>query len=206
MQEVKLNFINRSQDNNDSQILIFQKNTAEHFDEQSVAWMVIKNCKPGDNHPFNFPLHCTISASDSLGNETNRVKADNGQLFELKNTQSGPALVLTEEDVWPQEIHLMNSLPKGAMTANIYRNNRLLGIKTGMVPGQKTSFKFNTTLWIGAVSLIDEGVIINSAIVSDITTRINLYGIASADLVMTGGGPGRSAVPFSFGLENIKHS
>src|SRR5258708_23979581 len=38
---VQLNFVNQSNDANNSQIVIFQKNVASDFEEQAVAWRVI---------------------------------------------------------------------------------------------------------------------------------------------------------------------
>jgi len=54
MIEIKLNFVNRSNDTNDSQILIFQKNIAASADETAVAWTVIANCGRGWSHPLRF--------------------------------------------------------------------------------------------------------------------------------------------------------
>jgi hypothetical protein len=59
------------------------------------------------------------------------------------------------------------------------------------------------TIWIGVVSQVEEGDVMNSAIISDINTELSLLGIASADIVMSGGGAGPSATPFMFTLENI---
>ena len=42
----------------------------------------------------------------------------------------------------------------------------------------------------------------NSAIISNINTELSLPGIASADIVMTGGGSGANSAPFTFNLEN----
>ena len=64
MNTIKLNFINRSNDQNNSQVVIFQKNVAADLDELAVAWKVIDNCGQGDNHPFNYPMqefHPTIT-------------------------------------------------------------------------------------------------------------------------------------------------
>src|SRR2546429_5481525 len=47
---VQLNFVNQSNDANNSQIVIFQKNVASDFEELAVAWRVIKYCGQGDNH------------------------------------------------------------------------------------------------------------------------------------------------------------
>ncbi len=60
-----------------------------------------------------------------------------------------------------------------------------------------------TTIWIGAVSQVDEGQVMNSAILSDINTEISLLGIVSADIVTTGGGAGPTSTPFVFTLENV---
>jgi hypothetical protein len=43
----------------------------------------------------------------------------------------------------------------------------------------------------------------NSAVISDINTELSLLGVASADIVMTGGGAGTSAAPYQFRLANV---
>lgn len=43
----------------------------------------------------------------------------------------------------------------------------------------------------------------NSAILASINTEISLLGIASAGIVMTGGGAGPDATPFEFSLQSI---
>ena len=73
-----------------------------------------------------------------------------------------------------------------------------------MAPGQKAVFAFKPTIFIGVVSEVAEGDVMDSAVISDINTEISLLGIASADIVMTGGGTGPDAVPFAFNLENVQ--
>lgn len=43
----------------------------------------------------------------------------------------------------------------------------------------------------------------NSAIISIFNTEFSLLGVAGADIVMTGGGPGQDAASFEFKLENV---
>ncbi|MNT99836.1 hypothetical protein D3C72_2427920 [compost metagenome] len=64
-------------------------------------------------------------------------------------------------------------------------------------------FQFKPTIWIGVASQIVQGQVMNSAIISNINTQLSLLGIASADIVMTGGGPGANTTPFAFHFENI---
>lgn len=201
--DIKLNFINQSNDLNNSQIVVFQKNTATDFDELSVAWKIIKNCGQGDNHPFIFPMTMAVGASDSYGNYTPQLPAQNSQLFHVSLTGSGDTLSLAGPGTSSKEVQLRNDLDKGAINASIYKDGRVLATKTSIAPGQKAVFEFKPTLWIGAVSQVVEGQVMNSAIMSDVNTEISLLGIASADIIMTGGGPGVGSTALKFSLENI---
>ena len=200
---IELNFINHSNDVNNSEVIIFAKNEATNFDELSIAWTVIKYCGQGDNHPFTYPMGQTIGASDSWGNYTAQLNAPLGQQFAVKLTTSGDQLVPQGPARSPQEIQLLNALPKGAVNANIYKDGKLFASRTGIAPQQVAVFQFKPTIWIGVASQIEQGSVINSAIISEINTEISLLGIVSADIVMTGGGAGPNATPFAFALDNI---
>lgn len=203
MDAIKLNFINDSNDANNSNVVIFQKNVATSYDELAVAWQVIKYCGQGDNHPFTWPVASTVAASDSWGNYTPQLAAQAGQMFKMVLTASGDQLQAAGPASSPTEIQVINALNKGAISANVYKDGKLLATRTSIAPGQKAVFEFKPTLWIGVVSEIDEGQVMNSAIISNINTELSLLGIASADIVMTGGGPGASSQPFQFTLQNV---
>jgi hypothetical protein len=203
MQDVQLNFINQSNDLNNSQIVVFQKNVAGSYSEIAVAWTVIQNCGLGDNHPFTYPLTMQVSASDSYGNYTPKMDATPGQQFQVALTGSGDTLSYLTSASVPSETQVANNLEKGAINASIYKDNKLLATKTSVAPGQMAAFQFKPTLWIGAVSQVTQGAVMNSAIVSQINTELSLLGVASADIVMTGGGPGVNSTPFQFSLQNV---
>ncbi|ROZ72125.1 hypothetical protein [Ramlibacter sp. WS9] len=200
---IQLNFINNSNDVNNSEVVIFQKNVAMNFDELAVAWQVIKYCGQGDNHPFAFPTTMQVGASDSYGNYTPQLDAQNGQMFQMALTTSGDRLVPAGSGTSSKEVQVLNNLGKGAINASIYKAGKLLAVKTSVAPQQKAVFEFKPTIWIGVASQFVQGQVMNSAIISNINTELSLLGIASADIVMTGGGPGRSAAPFAFNFENI---
>ncbi|MFV8754430.1 hypothetical protein ACNOYE_28110 [Nannocystaceae bacterium ST9] len=201
--DIQLNFINNSNDSNNSQIVIFQKNVATNFDELAVAWKVIQYCGQGDNHPFVFPMEMMVAASDSYGNYTPQMPAQNGQLFSMSLTTSGDRLVQSGSGTSSSEVQVLNSLPKGAINASIYKDGSLLATKTAVAPQQKAVFQFKPTIWIGVVSQVVQGQVMNSAIISSVNTELSLLGVASANIVMTGGGPGRTSLPFAFNLENV---
>ena len=201
--DIQLNFINNSNDANNSEIVIFQKNVATNFDELDVAWQVIRYCGRGDNHPFTFPMAMQVGASDSWGNFTPQLDAQNGQLFQMSLTNTGDRLVPAGPGTSSKEVQVLNGLSRGAINASIYKAGKLLAIKTSIAPQQKAVFEFKPTLWIGVASQVVQGEVLNSAIISNINTELSLLGIASADIVMTGGGPGANAKPFQFNLENV---
>ena len=203
-ENIKLNFINRSSDINNSQVVIFQKNVATDFGELSVAWKVIQNCGRNDNHPFKYPLQFKVCASDSYGNFTPKLTAYDGQAYEMVQDTSGDVLqVANTPSVSSQEVEVRNNLQTGSINANIYRDGKLLATKTNIAPGQKADFQFHPRIFIGVVSQVVEGEEMSSAIIQQVNTELNLFGIQSADIVMTGGGSGPSTSAFKFHLENI---
>ncbi|MFT6245815.1 MAG: hypothetical protein ACJA0U_000420 [Salibacteraceae bacterium] len=203
MSDINLAFINRSTDVNNSSIVIFQKNVATDFDELSVAWRVVENCGRYMRHLFTYPKKMQVGASDSYGNTTPLLDAENSHMFAVTKNTSGNELKLVGPSASTDEVQVKNSLATGSINANIYKGGKLLAVKTGVAPQQKAVFEFHPTIWIGVVSQIEEGEIMNSAILSDINTELSLTGIASADIVMTGGGTGKNATPFKFELQNI---
>lgn len=200
---IKLNFINNSNDRNNSRIVIFQKNVASDAADTTVAWKVIQNCGPGENHPFTFPLTAQASSSDSWGNYTPQLSVSPGQLLTASQSGSGDVLSYSGPSTAATEVQIRNALPQGAINANIYKTGRLLATRTSLAPAQTAAFQFEPTLWIGPVAQIEEGQVMNPAIVSSIDTELSLLGVASADIVMSGGGMGPDAQPFSFTLENV---
>ncbi|NYT41586.1 hypothetical protein HZY97_12510 [Sphingomonas sp. R-74633] len=202
--DIKLNLINRSNDHNNSDIVIFSKNVATEYEEPSIAWTVIQNCGLGSHHPFSYPMASEVAYADSWGNYTAPITALPGQRFEAVKNMSGDVIQLsTEPAAAPDEIEMANALEQGAINALVYKDGRVFAQKTGVAPGQKAVFEFKPTIWIGVVSQIVEGQVMNSAILSAVNTELSLLGIASADIVMSGGGNGPEATPFEFTLENI---
>jgi hypothetical protein len=201
--DIKLNLINQSNDHNNSEIVIFQKNHATDFEELAVAWRVIQNLGQGNNHPFTFPKDMYVSASDSYGNYTPKLKAENGQLFHVVLDPSGHVLKYKGPGSSPAEVQLQNDLQKGTIDANIFKDGKLLATKTAIAPQQKAVFEFKPTIFIGVASEIVEGQVMNSAVMSSINTELSLLGLASADIIMTGGGPGPSSSAFEFNLQKI---
>jgi hypothetical protein len=200
--DIKLNFINQSNDSENVDVVVFQKNEVPEYG-QVVAWEVIENCGRGDNHPFTYPSTIKVSANDSYGNYTPQMAAEPGDTYAVVQSLSGDQLVKILDSSNPKNVVMKNQLPTGSVTANIYRGGKRLAIQTNIAPEQMAAFKFKPTIYIGVVPQVTQGEVMDPAIVSQMNTSFSLLGMSSADIVMTGGGTGSDAQPYSFSLQYV---
>ena len=207
MNSIKLNFINRSDVTRNSRIVIFQKNEGTSFDDLAIAWKVIKNCSQGDSHPFIYEHDTQIVIGDSYGNMTAPQTLEPGYKYEIISEEpTGNFLQRSTRAATSSSVEIYNVSGSHSAIVYIYRNRRLIATKGVVASGQKTIFDFKPCIYIGLPSGIEEGDIIDSAVISEINKQVFLAGIASADLVMSEGGTGIDATPFEFSLENVIYS
>lgn len=201
---IELKFINMSNDRNNSDILIFQKNEIPGLDELPLAWKVIRNCGRGWSHTFRYSMAMTAGVTDASGNQSPQLPAAAGDTFELYRDSSGSQLREKTTGTTPQAIQFINQLSSGNMNAFVYRSGSAVAAKKNIAPGQAALFMFKPVIFIGVVSNVTAGETVRSVIVSQVNTEISLLGIRSADIVMTGGGAGEHAVPYQFTLQNVQ--
>lgn len=202
--DIKLRFVNQSLDGNQSEVLIYQKSLHASMAALTMAWKVIRYCGHGCNHPFVYPTTLEVGVADDHGNFSPRVAARHGQALKLVSTPTGSRrLVQAGQASASNELDVINAMERGATHVCVFRAGRMVSVKTALAPGQKAVFQYPPMLWIGVASQVVQGMPLNSAVMSAQHTELPLLGIASADIVMSGGGPGESATPYEFRLDNI---
>lgn len=201
--EIKINFINRSNDRMNSEIFIFTKGVETPFKELSTAWTVVKNLGHGESRPFVFPFAKPLNFGENFGNYTPNLSISEGNEFEKSFTQSKDQSYAVGAAYNPKEVAVSTNLPEGAINASIYKDGKLLAAEDKLAPQQDAALEFKPTIWIGVTSPLEQGQVIDSAILSEVNTELSLLDIQSADIVMTGGGSGSDSQPFSFHLENV---
>lgn len=201
---IELRFINMSNDRNNSDILIFQKNEIPGLNELPLAWKVIRNCGRGWSHTIRYTLRTAVAVTDASGNSSPQLPSAAGETFELYRDFSGNQLRSAGQSDSPQAIKCSNRLSSGNMNAFVYRDGSVVASKKNIAPGQSALFMFKPTIFIGVASHVIAGETVRKGIVSQVNTEISLLGIRSADIVMTGGGAGVQAVPYTFSLQNVQ--
>jgi hypothetical protein len=214
--DIEITFINQSYDNNNSAVVIFQKNVAVnanevpnvkacHPDEHVVAWKVLANHGRDWKQTFKFPSGIYLAAQDSYGNKTTPQAVSHDQQWNI--VQEGDKFGLAQDEQPPHhlnQVEVNNQLAQGTVHAQIFRGGNLLAVKQGLAPGQKALFEFTPTIWIGLVAGISEGEFLPATILDNINTEIALTGMTQAKILLKGGGTGPDAAPYEFTIEPVE--
>ncbi|MEH0197451.1 hypothetical protein V7S57_17305 [Caulobacter sp. CCNWLY153] len=201
--EVKLNFVNRSNDAGNVHVLLFGQPPSPELDGIGQAWRVIDNCGPGWSHPFTWPVAVTLGVVDPDGNVSPQLDIAEGQVAEVVAAPSGTVLKIADQQGPSRAIALMNQLPQGFVAATVFRDGKPYA-RASLAPHTTVTLAFKPTIWIGAAARTEAGEANGGEAISTLT-EINLMGIAGADIVMTGGGQGADAKPFLFSLANVAY-
>jgi hypothetical protein len=199
-----LTFINRSEQSDHTEIAIFQKNVTVGMSELALAWKVIRNCGRDCYHPFTYAQDFEVVVGDEWGNFSPCLSASSGQALSVTPTASGRRLANSGRSIEGGCIEVSNDLRRGAIDVTLRKSGAAIARKTGVTPAQKAVFEFKPVLWLSVVSEVVQGAALDSAVVSAANTEFSLLGIASAEIVMRGGGGGATARPFTFTLENVR--
>ncbi len=200
---IELNFINNSNDMNKSAIVLFQKNLASVADDAPIAWKVIPDSAPGLTHRFVFPTTIDVVATDAEGAIAGPVSGWGSHYFVVGPQSAESAAAFGAAEAAAGEVQVRNALPGTSITANIFRDGRLLAVKAAVPPQQMAVFQLKPSLWVGAAAAVSEGQALDPETLSNVKTELSLLGLASADIVMSGGGGDVLATPFRFSLQNV---
>lgn len=135
--DISLNFVNRSNDTNNSEIVIFSKECRDEFRRTGGGLAGHPPFRPGRQSSLHVPLGYAGRRQHSYGNDTPQLNVQNGQMFMMSLTTSGDQLVFAGSGTSSKEVQVLNALPKGAINANIYRGGRLRSRSRPRLPRSK---------------------------------------------------------------------
>ncbi len=197
------NIIDNSNDNFDKKVVLFIANEDAGEVDYTLPWMTfIVNLDNDNENRFNPFGSNTIETTIGLSSSA-PIMATNGYNYERKGANlvvvgssgSGSAFKVTNT----------NSDVSKFLEVTIRRN----GSRIEVVPIHPSgygyssgyySFSYIPTIFI---AVTDTG---SNPTLADTNTEISLFGVAGADLVITGGGVGPSATPYSISLANIVYA
>ncbi len=193
--ETWLQFVNQAETLNLPEVVLYQINLASS-QSQPVAWKVIRRCPFDWTHPIRIPSDYELKVQDEYGHVKEPILAKAGQNWTLTEH----SVVLNNEK--GIDLCLLNGTQNRVSKVMITRSGRPLACESGLPPKGEARFRFDRCFWIKAGVGFKEGEPL------EINPRwppqpLLLTGVRSADVVMTGGGYGPHARPFSFHLSRV---
>lgn len=203
--KIRLRFLNLSHDVNHPRVFLFQRNYAMTREEEVIPWKVIERCGFGWFHPFTFSTAASVVVHDGNGVYTPVLSAERALCLRVWRDLTGRLAV----EVLPSEsltrIDVTNGTRRGALQACVLRDGRLLALQDAILPGQVASFDLRASIVAGADCSVVEGEKLPMTSAAEFYDELDLNGVASADLVMNGGGPGADSTPLRFSLRNVRN-
>jgi hypothetical protein len=188
--DIQLVFINESDSTAQTRVVLFQKNNAaENSAQQPVAWRVLPVSARGTQQKIHVSKHLSVAARDTSGSICEQHLTEYNQLWDVINTRTRDWMILDRSNSFRDQIGIRNSLQRAVVTAQIYKDGRLLAEQPDVQPHQTAVFQFDNTIWMALTNdLIREGDRISSEASLKFVTELPLEGFSKADLILTNTG------------------
>lgn len=200
---IRLRFVNSSLEAPPPDVFLYQRDQAPGPEGETLVWKRIRRCLYGWNHPLCISDGVILSFRYDGRNWSRPRPAAPGDHFLVQMKKRGGV----EVEVLPPQtggpITIRNTGRIGEVEVFVLRNDRPL-VRRTLGPGAEASFSFPLVFVVGADRRCEEGEPLAATPADRFHAEIDLQGIVSADLVMTGGGPGPGSTPLRFELANIE--
>ena len=196
MAQISLTLYNES-DVNKPQSLVFY-NT-------DIAWTVVKNLSHGEHPPLPYTTDLGIAATNLSGSyETPKVdapmKETNG--YNAIFNASDEMVMQAIEDTQPGQTTIKNSAYTDGIIVKIYNSDNLFLVPRKLNYNSSLIYTFWDKLYAAVSKDIKQGEIITNEMKETLNpSKLELAGVASAEIVLYGAGTDES--PFQFKLRNV---
>ncbi len=186
--DIKILYVNKSDDRDNPNVLVFMKPTDSDFSAYSTAWQVIKNIGYNSWHKFTYTIDTSVVATwDNGKSGTFPLETSIGKSYALKNTSGGFSLVANGDSSEENEFDVINKVitPEG-ISVVAFKDGSPIATKNQVARNQKAEFVLHPRLYFGVTSEYEVGDIIDSAVMSEEFTEISLEGLSNVMVEMRG--------------------
>ena len=190
--DINILFVNKSNDEDNSSVLVFMKPTESNLTAQSTAWQVIDNIGYNCWHKFTYTLNTSVMALWDGGNSgTFPMDTANGKMYALKPTKGGFSLdetPSTNQNTPPSnEFDVVNkvSTTNGISVVAFKGGNPVLTKKI-VGKGEKAEFVFHPKLFFGLCSEYQVGDVVDSAVMSEEFKEVSIEDLKSLTVTLKG--------------------
>lgn len=188
---VHITYVNRSMNTDLPKIFVFTKNEVPTFDalKDGVAWKVIEKIGRESSCDFRFPIETQVRASWNEGTcKTKALPTDIGSHYVVSQKDTGVIIERDGDAGNVRSLDVSNDIHvKNGINVELYKDGRLMMCKSIVGYNQKASFVIHPKLYWGVASEIQEGELLNSAVLhSDHFFEQNLEGVSNVVIGLYG--------------------
>ena len=188
---IEITYINNSMNKDLPTVFVFTKNETPTFDvlKEGVAWRVIPDIGRGSSSEFIFPIETKVSASWEDGqNKTKTLLSSIGKRYTVNKNDTGVVLEENGSASDTKSIDVNNNINVlNGISAQLYKDGKLMMVKNIVGFGQKATFVLKTKLYWGVASEIEESQLLNSAVLNtDSFFEQDLEGVSKATISLNG--------------------
>lgn len=189
--DIQLLLTNESETSAQTRIVFFQKNNAANtaVKRQPIAWRVLPAGQRGVSHKIHISQRLSVAAKDAHGSLCEQHLTEYDQSWDIISTKTRDWMVLDRSTRGASDqVGIRNLLMRSVVTAQIYKDGRLLAEHPELYPNETACFHFDDTVFIGITSEnLIEGETIPSGSLRFVT-ELPLEGFAKADLILANTG------------------
>lgn len=189
--DIKITYTNKSMNKDLPTVFVFTKNETPTFDvlKEGVAWSTFPNTGRGSSSSFVFPIITEVGATWQGGmNKTQILPSEIGKRYTVSQNDTGIVLAANgnASDTKSIDVNYDANIQDG-VSASLYKDNKLMLTKNIVGYGQKATFVLKPKLYWGIASEIEEGGLINSAVLNtDSFFEQDLEGITEVNISLNG--------------------
>ncbi len=191
MNDVKITYVNHSGNQDNPTVFLFTKNEVPTFDvlRDGVAWRTFERIGRGSSATAVFPINTEVSASwDGGCCRTALLTASIGGSYTVAKDSTG--IVLTKEGNAgnTRSIDVVNGVQvDGGICVNLYKDGHIMMTKQIVAYDQKATFVLHPKLYWGLASEIQEGELLNSAVLDSASFyELDLEGLTEVTVGLYG--------------------
>ncbi|MGH1387828.1 hypothetical protein [Kordia sp.] len=189
--DIQITYINKSMNKDLPTVFVFTKNETPTFDtlKEGIAWRTIPDIGRGSASSFVFPLDTEVDATWNDGiNRTQVLPANIGRRYTVSKDETGVVLQANGNASDTKSIDVNNDINiQNGISASLYKDGKLMLSKKIVGYGQKATFVLKPKLYWGIASEIQEGELLNSAVLNtDHFFEMNLEGVSEAVVSLNG--------------------
>lgn len=168
--EIKINYVNKSMNDDLPKVFLFLKNEIPTFDslKEGVAWKVIEDVGRGSSCGFTFPVETAVSASWNSGScLTSKIISQIGSRYVVDKNNTGIVIEQNGNAGDSKSIDVSNKINvKNGISVNLYKDDKIIVTKKIVAFDQKATFVVHPKLYWGLASEIQEGMELSSAVLN----------------------------------------